>query len=109
MRNVYFSSVHPYLCYGVTSWGNAALIYTHKIQVQLNNIVKIVTRTFFFKTILFRLYIQLNLMKLRNIYKLEMLKFVYKFIKNYLPKCYNYFLPTSKIHNYSTRYASEYN
>ena len=49
-------------------------------------------------------------MKLKGIYKLEMLKFVYEFIKNYLPKCFdNYFLPASKIHNYSTRFASEYN
>ena len=49
-------------------------------------------------------------MKLKDIYKLEVLKFVYKFIKNYLPECFdNYFLPASKIHNYSTRFASEYN
>ena len=96
--------------YGVTSWGNAALIYTHKIQIQLNNIVKIITRTSFFKTILSPLYIQLNLIKLKDIYELEVLKFVYELIKNYLPKWFhNYFLPASNIHNYLTRFASEYN
>ena len=75
---------HAYLYYGITSWGNAASIYTHKIQVQLNNIIKIITRTCtsFFKTRLFPLYIQFNLMKLEDIYELEVLQFVDKFIKN---------------------------
>ena len=49
-------------------------------------------------------------MKLKYIYELEVLKFVYKFIINYLLKCFNnYFLPDSKIHNYSARFTSEYN
>ena len=49
-------------------------------------------------------------MKLKDIYKLEVLKFVYKFIENYLRKCLsNYFSPASKIHHYSTRFASEHN
>ena len=56
------------------------------------------------------LCIQLNLTKLKDIYELEVLKFVYKFIKNYLPKCFNnYFLRASKICNYSNRFASEHN
>ena len=92
-RNVYFGSAHSYLYYGVTSWGNAALLYTHKIpHVQLINILKIITRTSFFKTKLSPLYIQLNLIKLKDIYELEVLKFVFRFIKNYLPKYFdNYF------------------
>ena len=48
-------------------------------------------------------------MKLKDFYKLEVLKFVSKFIKDYLSKCFdNYFLFALKIHNYSTRFASEY-
>ena len=56
LRNVYFDLAHQYLYYRVTSWENAALIYTHRIQVQLNYIVKIIAHTFFFKTRLFPLY-----------------------------------------------------
>ena len=38
------------------------------------------------------------------------MKLVYKFIKNYLPNYFDdYVLPASKIHNYSSRFASEYN
>ena len=66
LRNVYFDFAHLYLYYGVASWVNAALIYTHKIQVQLTYKVKIITGTSFFKTRLSLLHIQLNLMKLKD-------------------------------------------
>ena len=49
-------------------------------------------------------------MKLKDIYELEVLKFAYKFIKNYLPKCFDKnFLRASKIHSYLTKFASKYN
>ena len=57
LRSVYFSLAHLYLYYRVKFSGNAALIYTHKTQVQLHNVVKIITRTSFFKTRLSHLYI----------------------------------------------------
>ena len=47
LRNMYFGLAHPYLYYGITFWENAALIYTYKIQDQLSNIVKIITRILF--------------------------------------------------------------
>ena len=47
LKNVYFDFAHSYLYFQVTSWTNAALIYTHKIQVQSNYIVNIITRTSF--------------------------------------------------------------
>ena len=34
LRNVYFGSVHSYLQYGVTSWGNAASKYTKNPRAQ---------------------------------------------------------------------------
>ena len=63
LKNIYFGLAHPYLYYGVTSWGNTALMYTHKTQVQLNTTVKIITRSSFFKTRLSPLYTQLNLIR----------------------------------------------
>ena len=48
LRNIYFDIVYSYLRYGVTSWGNAASKYT-RIQIQQNYIVKISTKTPFFR------------------------------------------------------------
>ena len=48
--------------------------------------------------------------KLSNIFKLEVLKFVYNFKKNALPKCFsNYYQSDTQTQNYSRRFASENN
>ena len=49
LRNICFGIVYSYLQYGVTSWGNAASKYTTRIQIQQNYIVKILTKTPFFR------------------------------------------------------------
>ena len=79
LRNIYFGIVYSYLQYGVTSWGNAASKYTTRIQIQQNYIVKILTKTPFFRKKLLPIYSNLNLLKFNNIFNLEVLKFVFKF------------------------------
>ena len=110
LRSGYFGLVYPYLKYCVTSWGNAALKYINKIQVQQNYIVKTLARTNRYKTKLLPLYNQLNLLKLNQIFELEVLKFVFKFKNKLLPICFNdYFRPASEIHRYSTRFSTHHN
>ena len=48
LLNVYYSIVYPY--YGVTSWGSAAAKYTHRIPIEENYIVKVITKLPFVKT-----------------------------------------------------------
>ena len=53
------------------------------------------------------LYEQLHLLKLNNIYQLEVLKFVCKFKIKALPKSFeNYFQLASQVHIYLTRFAA---
>ena len=107
MRKVYFSTAYSHLRYGIITWGNSAAKYVNKIQVQQNYIVKIITKTSFFKTKLSPVYDKLKLLKLNNIYKLEVSKLMYKFISKSLPICFNeYFVLLSKVHFYSTRFVT---
>ena len=84
----HFDNMYIYICiYGVTSWGNAALIYTYKLQdtltrYKLNCIVKVITRTSFFqnKTSPSLYSTQPNEIERYCIYELEMVNFVYKFL-----------------------------
>ena len=110
LRNVYFSLVYSHLQYGISAWGNSAARYINKIQVQQNFIVKIITKSSFFKTELNPLYQKLKMLNLNNIYKLEILKFMGKYQNNSLPNCFNdfYALP-SKLHSYPTRFATSDN
>ena len=105
LRNVYFSIAFSYLQYGITTRGNFAAKYVNKIQVQQNHIVKIITKTSFFKIKLSSLYNELKLQKLNNIYKLKVLKLKCKFKSKSLSICFNeYFVLPSKVHSYSTRF-----
>ena len=74
-----------HLQYEITAWGNAAAKFIDKLQIQQNYIIKIMTGSSFFRTKLFSIYCEVNLLKLSNIYKLEALKFVYKFRARLLP------------------------
>ena len=110
LRNIYFGIVYSYLQYGVTSWGNAASKYTTRIQIQQNYIVKILTKTPFFRKKLLPIYSNLNLLKFNNVFNLEVLKFVFKFRSKTLPSCFNeYFRQAAQIHDHSTRFSSEKN
>ena len=78
---MYYSIVNPRLYYGVTSWGNIAAKYTDRIQIEQNAIVKIITKLLFIKTKISPLYDKLNLLRLDDTCKLEVLKFMFSFKK----------------------------
>ena len=110
LRSVYFGIAYPHLHYGITSWGNSASKYITKVQVQQNFILKIMTKTSFFKTRLSPIYRQLNFLNLSSIFELEVIKFVYKFKNKTLPILfYNYFRSASQTHSYPTRFALDLN
>ena len=107
--NVYNSVVYPLLYYGVTSWGNTVAKYFNHIQIEQNSIVKIITKLSF-KTKISPLYDKLNLLRLDDIYKSEVLKLMFSFKKKILPNCFkDYFTIPSKIHEYPTRFACDDN
>ena len=68
LRSVYFAFgiAYRHLHYGITSWGNSASKYITKVQVQQNLILKIMTKTSFFKTRLSPIYRHLNFLKLSS-------------------------------------------
>ena len=63
--------------FDTTVWGGAAAKYLNKIKVQHNLIVKIMTKVSIYQTKILPIYNELNFSNLRNIYKLEVLKFAY--------------------------------
>ena len=76
--------VYPLLQYSVMTWRNTTARCLNKIQTQQNCLVKLRGKAPLIKTILSSLYEQLPLLKLNNIYELEVLKFASK-LKNENP------------------------
>jgi len=60
-----------------------------KIEVQQSQIVKIITKSAFFKTKAAPIYQQLNFLTLENTLKFEVLKYVLSFKKKTIPKCFD--------------------
>ena len=76
---------HSFACnrisYGITAWGTAADKYLKEIETKLNNIVQTITWNKKFSRVT-QLYKNLKLLKLRDVYKLELTKFMHQIYNN---------------------------
>ena len=81
----------------------------HEIEVKMNNIVRTITWNKKF-THVSHLYQNLNLLKLNDIYKLDLAKIMHKLYNNNLPIVFqNQFAKIEKTHTYVTRGANKSN
>ena len=93
------------LTYGITAWGPAAQNQLPEIEVKLNSIIHTILGTKNF--LCNQLYKKPGFLKLRDVYKLELAKFMQKFFKNELPMLSNYnFTTIDKILDYATKKPS---
>ena len=81
---LYYSFVYSCVNYGITTRGKADQSKKLEIEVKMNNIVRTITWNKKF-TRVSHLYQNLNLLKLNDIYKLELAKFMHKLYNNNLP------------------------
>ena len=111
LKTVYYSMIEfPHLLYEVLDWGNLASEYIHQIQVQQNELIKILSKTANFRIRLTPSYEQFSLLKLPNMYATEICKFFYRIINKKLRKCFDdYFNTPSYNHRHATHYATDNN
>ena len=106
---LYYSFVYSCVNYEITTWGTADQSKKHEIEVKINNIVRTITRNKKF-THVSHLYQNLNLLKLNDIYKLELAKFMHKLYNNNLPIVLQIrFTKIEKIHTYVPRGSNKSN
>ena len=79
---MYYSSVHSHLKYAITNWGNSAKSHIRKLQVRKNCIVKILCERFGRKTKLLLLHPKLQFLRINELYKLKLAKFMIKVHSN---------------------------
>ena len=103
LRMLYYSLVYPHLTYGIILWGSTYDTYIHKLFVAQKKIIRSMSRATYYEHC-HPLFCNLKLLKLEDIYQLEVCKFMFKYVNNALPKqlC-NIFKRTSVIHAYGTR------
>ena len=102
---LFYSVVYSRVQHGIILWGSTFKPVLRELEVRLNNIVRTITgsRKFDHVTPLFK---QLKLLKLHDIYQLELEKFMYQLNWNKLPIIIqSLFTKIEYLHKYNTRQA----
>ena len=106
---LYYSLVYSHLIYGITARGTAHQHKLHEIEVKLNNIVRTITKNKKFSHVTF-LYKKLNFLKLKDVYNLELGKFIHKLFHNKLLNVFKTkFIKLINIHSHETRKSKQSN
>ena len=110
LKLVYNCFVQCYLQYGVLCRGNFRKTITEPLQKQQNKILKLMSG------IIWNVCVKLNqvyhtekMLKVSNIARLELAKFMYGYHKFKVPNLFateNYFTPIDEIHSYNARSSS---
>ena len=90
------SLVYPHLIYGILTWGSTNNSVRHPLQVLQNRLMRIISRVKKNSHIANNsVYHKLNILKIKDIYHLEMAKFMYLYHNNKLPKLFNQYFSVS--------------
>ena len=99
LLNVYYCMVYSQLQYGILAWGNANKTNLSPLNKVHNRIIKMIQEKENF---------QPNLLKIEQIYKLEIRKFMFCYNANQLPTSFiKYFTSIESIHSYPTRLSKQ--
>ena len=108
LLTVYNSLAYSLLTYSIIFWGGIARVHTNSVQVIQNKILRIILNVQYnnnhiplMQTNL--MYKTLNLLKIEDIYKLFLFKFVHFVLYERIDYFEKYFFELLPLHNYSTR------
>jgi hypothetical protein len=84
LTQLYYSLVYPHLLYGIVLWGNTYNIYLNKLIVLQKKIIRTITGSLF-NAHTESLFKSLHILKITDIYKLQVAKYVHGYVTNSLP------------------------
>lgn len=108
---LYYVFFHSHLLYGILGWGSASKTTLKPIQILQNKVLRLMNKTTWKDhTENNVLYQKFELLKVDDIYRLELGKFMYLYQTKALPKVFEtYFLDLTQAHNHNTRAKSNNN
>ena len=95
LRSLYYTLIHPYLLYGITIWRNTYKTHLKRIKSLQNKAVKIIARGQYLDDST-AYYKQLNILKIEDLYTLEVAKLMHKFSQIKLPNRFSSFFYSNK-------------
>jgi len=104
LKMIYYAIVYSYLQYCNIAWGSAQATALAPLQAALNKIIKTLNFASFDVSNIDSLYKSFDLLTLKQIHDLEVVKLMYKHKNELLPpKFQDYFTPVSTVHTHNTR------
>ena len=103
LLTLYYSFFYPHIDYGLMLWGGASKTALNKIFVIQKKAIRTIANTHYnaHTTPLFAI---LKVLKLEDIYEMQLAKFIFGLYKNNMPKpLQSFFSTNSEIHHYGTR------
>ena len=106
---LYYSLVYPHLNYVIEVWGSADATYLDRILILQKRIVRMLTHNDIRQQDYSfppsdPLFLKLEILKVQDIFKLNIAKFIYKCLNKNIPiNFHKWFTLTTQIHNYNTR------
>ena len=97
LKMVYHGLIHPYLNYGITTWGNSAQTTVAPLVILQKRAIRLISNkdyllNEFMKPPSAPLFKQLNILTVNDLFKYELLKFVYvSLIKTNPKQFHNYY------------------
>ena len=105
IKLLYHSIFSPFFYYGDVVWHVTSECFMNPVSVQQEKVIRAFAFNDYF-SLSEPLFLKLGLLKLDDIFKLQLTSSVYAYINKLAPAVFgNYFNHTSNIHDYSTRQA----
>ena len=103
VKTLYYTLVYSKIKYGIVIYGTSNSIVLKSVQTVQNQLLKVLTeKPYRYSTN--QLHTELKLIKVEDLFKQEVLSFVFNFYTSNLPPVFNnYFIPFSSIHDIGTR------
>ena len=103
LKTLYFSLIYSHLQYGITAWGNCTKTNLKKLSTLKNKAITLISNAPFATRTTY-LYYNLELLKLEDIYKLEVGKIKHQYVNKNLPGSFDdFFISSSNVHSHNTR------
>ena len=90
LRILYYSLFYPHIKYGIVTWGFTYKSYLKRLKVIQNKAIYAITKTKSYKQKLAPLYHKLKILPIRQLYKIEIAKFIHKLSTSSLPYSINF-------------------
>ena len=107
LQLIYFSLIHSHLTYGLLLWGGASRTKLNSIFIKQKKALRCVFQQKY-NSHTNPLFIKLNCLKLEDLFKLDCLKMIHRYMFNSLPNgLRQFFLDTANVHEHRTRQSGD--